>query len=366
MTADKLFQCLFSKSKNAKFVPVTYEELISLMQESKLVPGVQYRIIDFVTTFSQDADITSAGHVFDIVVTALTENVLSEDCGAMKNDNDNSGYFDNSNLTTWRLKYTVNPSSNITWYPAQGGKGYIYEMADEFGNVAPYDFKNVLYTNGIYTFCKEQTVSDVTSYVDASLTDACSNNTIKFITTSVPNCFLFAESIKGNNITGQNINIIAKKIECNTINSSLETTASWTGTFSIGVEELGTYKVKDIVDNTITCRKGLTIEPANNSSSLYNNTINVITSNYRYISLNCTLEGCNIAVDGNTNNISTSNLTAESGTKDHVTVIFGISADTAISLYYTSTDCKVRKIYYNRINSEFEYTDGTIDFFPLS
>mgnify|MGYP003288418150 CR=1 FL=1 len=60
---------------------VTYAELKSLRDNGELVAGMQYRITDFVTTTSQP-DTKSAGHQFDIIVTALSNNTLSENASA--------------------------------------------------------------------------------------------------------------------------------------------------------------------------------------------------------------------------------------------------------------------------------------------
>ena len=56
---------------------VTYSELVELKNNSSLKPGTKYRITDY-STIVEKAEITSAGHDFDIVVEALDENTLSE------------------------------------------------------------------------------------------------------------------------------------------------------------------------------------------------------------------------------------------------------------------------------------------------
>ena len=59
------------------FKEVTYEELINLIDTCSLVKGRRYRIIDYVTKTTQ-VDTTSAEKPFDIVVTALSHNLLDE------------------------------------------------------------------------------------------------------------------------------------------------------------------------------------------------------------------------------------------------------------------------------------------------
>ena len=56
---------------------ITYGNLVQLRNDKLLIPGKKYRIIDYVTTTSQE-NTQSTGHQFDIIVTALTENELSE------------------------------------------------------------------------------------------------------------------------------------------------------------------------------------------------------------------------------------------------------------------------------------------------
>lgn len=60
---------------------ITHAKLKLLRDNGKLVAGMQYRITDFVTTTNQP-DTRSAGHQFDIIVTALSANSLSENASA--------------------------------------------------------------------------------------------------------------------------------------------------------------------------------------------------------------------------------------------------------------------------------------------
>ena len=92
---------------------ITYESLKTLRDSSKLVPGQQYRIIDYITGTSQE-NTQSAGHQFDIIVTALDECTLSEEAQAIQNINDS--YFDNSNLSAWKLWYCLdNDTNRFAW-----------------------------------------------------------------------------------------------------------------------------------------------------------------------------------------------------------------------------------------------------------
>ena len=63
-------------------ISLTYSELKSLRDNKQLVPGQQYRITDYVTTTAQ-ANTQSAGHQFDIIVTADDVNKLNENARAI-------------------------------------------------------------------------------------------------------------------------------------------------------------------------------------------------------------------------------------------------------------------------------------------
>lgn len=92
---------------------ITYESLKTLRDSSKLIPGQQYRIIDYITTTSQE-NTQSAGHQFDIIVTALDEHTLSEEAQAIQNINDS--YFDSSNLSAWKIWYCLdNDTNRFAW-----------------------------------------------------------------------------------------------------------------------------------------------------------------------------------------------------------------------------------------------------------
>ena len=188
---DKYYQKQLSE-KVDKALPLTYSELVSLRDNSQLMPGQQYRITDYVTTTSQE-DTRSAGNVFDIIVRADSENKLSELAYATQSTRDVNGYFSNSNLNGWELKYCLdNDTTRFAWADATNGKGVIYRMIDEFNNDIPYDFKNIQFyrqwdsskslwstissdTTGVpcYTFSSEGDSSTV-EFTDMSL--SLSNN----------------------------------------------------------------------------------------------------------------------------------------------------------------------------------------------
>ena len=100
-------------SSGGGIISIAYSDLVDLRNNSELIPGTKYRIIDYITTTLQP-NTQSAGHRFDIIVEALSENTLSEDAKAIQNEND--GYFDESNLEAWELKYCLdNDTSRFAW-----------------------------------------------------------------------------------------------------------------------------------------------------------------------------------------------------------------------------------------------------------
>lgn len=90
-------------------VPVTWAELKALRDGGDLVPGQQYRITDYECTTSQE-NTSSAGHQFDVIVTADSENVLNENARACLHDGDT--YFANCKLESWELKYCLDNDAN--------------------------------------------------------------------------------------------------------------------------------------------------------------------------------------------------------------------------------------------------------------
>ena len=158
--------------------PVTYTELVAIQNAGELIPGTFYRITDYTTTTVQ-ADTQSAGHDFDIIVTALSTNEISENAKCVRKSGDT--YFTNAKLEAWEIKYCINnDTSRFDWADAINGKGVIYYMKDEWGNECPYDFKNIQFNKSsvfLYTFG---------GTTDKSLTGGCHHNTMMdYISSSV-------------------------------------------------------------------------------------------------------------------------------------------------------------------------------------
>ena len=142
-----------------KLTKITWADLKAKRDAGELIPGVQYRITDYNCTTTQN-ETKSAGHQFDIIVTADSNNKLNEVARAVRHDGDENlpdatstttdgstiktAYFANSKLEAWKIWYCLdNDTSRFAWADATNGKGVIYRMIDEWNNDCPYDFKNI-------------------------------------------------------------------------------------------------------------------------------------------------------------------------------------------------------------------------------
>lgn len=103
---------LVIKTKN-----ILWADLVALRDAGELIPGQQYRITDYMTTTTQ-ANTQSAGHQFDIIVTADDVDKLNENARACLHEGDT--YFANSKLEAWKLKYCLdNDTSRFAWADAR-------------------------------------------------------------------------------------------------------------------------------------------------------------------------------------------------------------------------------------------------------
>jgi hypothetical protein len=116
---------------------VTHAELVTLRDNGELVAGQQYRIIDYETTCTW-GNTQVAGHPFDLVLTALDNKTLDEKCSAIWSERDIDGYFANSNLAAWDVRYCLdNDTERFDWALAGGYTLKISAFDTEF-NTIPY------------------------------------------------------------------------------------------------------------------------------------------------------------------------------------------------------------------------------------
>ena len=104
--------------ENLFMIEVTYAELVELRSNSKLIPGMFYRITDYEFITDRE-DIQSAEHQFDIIVQALTINKLSEEAKAAIHRGDD--YFGKvlywePNEVIYNFEVTGEPEDALTRY----------------------------------------------------------------------------------------------------------------------------------------------------------------------------------------------------------------------------------------------------------
>ena len=141
-------------------VNVTYAELKALRDEGKLIAGQMYRMTDYETTCTW-SNTQVAGHPFDLVLTALDNKTLDEKCSAIWSERDTDGYFANSNLPAWDVRYCLDNDINRFEWAQLGGKFLIaYDELDEYEAVqdGTIEIDGVTYikwsaTNGWATLC---------------------------------------------------------------------------------------------------------------------------------------------------------------------------------------------------------------------
>ena len=161
----------------AAMINATYDELVALRNNGQLIPGQMYRMIDYETIVS-GSDIKSAMHPFDLILTALDEKTLSEECRAIQSARDTKGYFANCNLAAWKVSYCLdNNTQRFSWaaeksikISVDGGSltavkttlsniFLIDENHNQLGEVQPYILMNMGGAEGLaYYMCIDENV----------------------------------------------------------------------------------------------------------------------------------------------------------------------------------------------------------------
>ena len=111
-------------------INVTYDELVALRDNSLLSSGKKYRITDYETIVSAEV-LSSAGHLFDLIVTAIDERTLDENCRATHSERDTEKYFINSDVSAWDIKYCLdNDNTRFNW-AVNKGKSITIEILEK-------------------------------------------------------------------------------------------------------------------------------------------------------------------------------------------------------------------------------------------
>lgn len=134
---------------------VTYDALVALRDGGNLIPGMKYRITDYETIVAQN-DTQSAGHPFDIIVTALDSKTLDEKASAIHSARDTEGYFADSNLAAWQLMYCLdNDPKKGPAYCAEGETWTISDSNGENVESIPVTLEEMVIGGATYYSIKE-------------------------------------------------------------------------------------------------------------------------------------------------------------------------------------------------------------------
>lgn len=148
-----------NKKITTEIIPITYQSLVNLRDNNRLIPGQKYQITDYKTTIGTycSIDCSVANHQFDIVVTAATVNRLFSDAYLTNHTftNSDDDFFKNAvgddiiNLNSIKVQYSLdNDIEMCDWADISTGTGVIYHMHDTVNNVeCYYDYFNILFTS---------------------------------------------------------------------------------------------------------------------------------------------------------------------------------------------------------------------------
>lgn len=161
---------------------VTWYELKQLRDGNNLIPGHQYRITDYQCTTTQK-NTQSAGHQFDIIVTADDVGKLNEKARACPNISSINTYFKDSNLAAWQLWYCLdNDTNRFAWARANDKKYTLLQgkMPLKPGGVIHYKYDYTIYGDGT------KVTYDNKDYYSFSYLEASDSNKKIFIPTEIP------------------------------------------------------------------------------------------------------------------------------------------------------------------------------------
>ena len=120
---------------------VTYNELVNLQENGKLIPGKKYKIVDYTPKMkSEQINGVSICPVrfFDIIVTALSNDTLMEDAYAIKNNN--AIYYDKDNVYGSINGGTLSENRDVIL-----SKIYVNDDGTQVASVVPQGEKTITY-----------------------------------------------------------------------------------------------------------------------------------------------------------------------------------------------------------------------------
>lgn len=128
--------------ENNDLIYVNYETLCNLKDIGKLITGKTYCLTDYyvgkgtAVTYKECQLNGDNETKFDILITAISPNILSEHCKAIT--------YDNKEYEIW---YCLKYETERFEYPDIFERGIIYRMIDDNDNDLPYDFKSISINN---------------------------------------------------------------------------------------------------------------------------------------------------------------------------------------------------------------------------
>ena len=140
-------------------INVTQQELRTLRDNGQLIPGAQYRIIDY---NGDNPLITTAGHMFDIIMTAIDEYTLSNKASAAQHDGDE--YFNGCNLSQWEILFELGKdmSDKLILYKTDINKyATAVDYEDYYEYEGEFEYEGKMY----YKFVKREKDGDPNIYI---------------------------------------------------------------------------------------------------------------------------------------------------------------------------------------------------------
>lgn len=153
-------------SGGSPMTSITYAELRALRDAGNLIPGMFYRITDYVCTTAQE-NTRAMNHRFYIIVQALSHDTLSETAKADLVTDGTDDYFvdEGANVSAWEIKYCLDNDTtrfawaqefyqeitNITTQTSDGTGVYLTRQPQFDGSLDGTDYENYYYAWGIGT-----------------------------------------------------------------------------------------------------------------------------------------------------------------------------------------------------------------------
>ena len=133
-----------------KMIEIEYLDLLYLRDFGELIPGQQYRIIEYDTIVNEtDTVYKSAHNLFDIIVTADSHNKLNEVARAINHNFiiPYADHFNNCNLSAWKIWYSLDNDATLFDWAANTMPKLVIKYTDAGSSV----LKTAEYVHIIFT-----------------------------------------------------------------------------------------------------------------------------------------------------------------------------------------------------------------------